>query len=201
MVDGVLSSQPNRAAKLNLKGAIKFWPIFIGVFLLIIVLLTFQYNGANNNKIAAEQSRAGAALYKKSEFKAAIPKLEAAVKLNPQSASTQRTLAQTYEAVGKLDKAEKAYQDSLKADPDQPEVLYNLAIIYKSKGQIEPAVIELEKAISINEKFVAARLVLGDLYLQQNLESKARKQYETIIEMKPFGIDLEQVKERLEKVK
>ena len=105
------------------------------------------------------------------------------------------------EATGKLDEAARAYRASLAVKPDQPEILYNLAIIHKSQGKNQEAVAELEKAIKLNEQFVGARMILGDLYAQLGETDKAREQYQAVLDRKPFGMDLNRIRTKLNSLK
>lgn len=150
---------------------------------------------------SAKQTARGLDYYKSGDFAKAIPALKRAVKLNPNSAKAQRTLGMSLEAVGDLGQATKAYKASLVAQPNQFQVLYNLAIIYESQRRNDQAIEALQQAVNLNGRFVAARLALAGLYARTNQKAKARQQYEAVIELKPFGIDLEWVKTQLQAVR
>jgi len=169
--------------------------------LLAVVYISLQARSTAGLALSKEKAAAGMAAYKKGAFAKAAASLQEAVKLNPKNAKAQSALGQSYEATGKLDRAAKAYQDSLAVDANQPEVMYNLAIIHKAQNKNKEAITELEKAIKLNQKFVAARLILGDLYALQNQKDKAGVQYQAVLEMKPFGTDLAEIKRKLEGLK
>ena len=173
------------------------------VVLVIALVLIFTYRAVSASRMenAKTQAGSGLKLYQKGKFSQATKQLEASVRLNPQNAKAQRALGQSYESTGKLEKAAMAYRDSLAVDPKQPEVLYNLAIIYKSQGKTKQAVAELGKAVSYNKQFVAARLILGDLYLQQGDKAKAKEQYQAVVEMRPFGVDVAKVGQKIKELK
>lgn len=155
---------------------------------------------ANNQKVAVDETGAGLRAFKKGDFKVAVTKLEQAVEADPSNAKAQGALGQSYEAVGQLKKAEKAYSESLELNPKQPEVLYKLGIIYKSQDKTDEAIDRLEKAVSINDKFIGAMLMLGDIYAETGQKAKGAAEYRTVLKLKPFGMNLKAVEEKLEQV-
>ena len=94
-------------------------------------------------------------------------KLEAVIEKDPDNAEAYKLLGLSYEAKGKFTKAADAYKASLDADSDQPEVIYNLAGILNQSGKTDEATELMEKAVKIDEDFMAAKLFLGDLYAKQ----------------------------------
>jgi len=143
----------------------------------------------------------GASAYSEGKFDEAVTELEKAKELAPGDAKTHLNLGQSYEAKGELDKALAEYKASIEADPKQPEALYNIAIIYKSKADIANAIKSLEDAVKLNKEFVAARIALGDLYVINGEHAKAKAEYEAVVNMKPFGIDLEEIKQKIKVLK
>lgn len=175
-------------------------PIFVLCSALIIIAsisYIIQIRQQNIEERHGKALSSGLNAYSKGKFDQAIKDLEEANKLNPRDEKTHLNLAQSYEAKGKLDKALKEYKTSLEVNPNQPQAYYNLAIIYKSQAKIEEAIQNLEKAVKLNKDFVAARVVLGDLYAQQGKYDKAEEQYLTVVKMKPFGLDLKELKAKL----
>lgn len=156
---------------------------------------------ANNQKVAVGEASEGIKAFKKGDFKAAASKLRQAVEADPSNAEAQDALGQSYEALGRLNKAEKAYSESLELNPKQPDVLYKLGVIYKSQGKTKEAIERLEKAVSLKSKFIGARLMLGDIYAEQGQKKKAIDQYQAVLDLKPFGVDLKAVKAKLDEVK
>lgn len=178
---------------------VKNLAVMVTVVLLAVAALTGCARTATpvSAEKAKEKAESGLDAYKKGNFTEAIEKLEAVVEDEPDNASSQKTLGQSYEATGKLQQAARAYKASLKLDEGQSQVRYNLGIIYKSQGETDKAIAELEKAIANNSGFAAARIVLGDLYVQVGEADKAKEQYQNVIDAEPFGIDMEQVKSKL----
>ncbi len=168
--------------------------------LLVVAALSFGLKAQNRARqaTASKAGDSGFALYKKGDFKKAIPRLKEAVRLDPKNEAALRTLGQSYEAVGDLNKAASTYEAALAAKANQPEVLYNLAIIHKSQGKMDEAIEELEKAVSLNKRFVGARLVLAELFANSGNEAAAKEQYEAVLKLKPFGVDLKAVRRKLD---
>lgn len=167
---------------------------------LILIASISYFAQIRQQQIAEKHDKAlgsGLNAYSKGKFDQAIKDLEEASKLNPRDDKTRLNLGQSYEAQGKLDKALEEYKASLKVNPNQPHAYYNIAIIYKSQAKIEEAIQSLEKAIELDKDFVAARVILGDLYGLQGEYDKAEEQYLTVIKMEPFGLDLEELKAKL----
>jgi tetratricopeptide (TPR) repeat protein len=143
----------------------------------------------------------GASAYSEGKFDKAITELEKAKELAPGDAKTHLNLAQSYEAKGELDKALVEYKASVAAEPKQPEALYNMAIIYRSQGDMPNAIQSLETAVATNKEFVAARIALGDLYGITGKSDKAKEQYEAVIGLKPYGVNLEDIKQKIRVLK
>ena len=76
--------------------------------------------------------------------------------------------------------------------------MYNLAIIKKSQGDAEAAIRILADAVEADPTFVGARMALGDLYAETGEAEKAREQYEAIVDMEPLGIDLDEVRAKID---
>lgn len=166
---------------------------------LIIIAAALVYNKyEQTQKRQYELYRKGVEQFSAGNFDSAQQDLEEAARLNPRDDRPIRLLAKVYEVKGELDKAADSYLASLQVNPDQPETMYNLAIIYKSQGLTAEAIGKLEEAVARSKQFVAARLILGDLYAQTGEREKAREEYQAVIEMNPFGVDLESVKQKLE---
>ncbi len=149
---------------------------------------------------SAAKVESGLSAYERGDFETAVSELEAAVDKDPKSVAAQTALGQSYEAVGKLKQAEESYRTALKLDQSLPRIRYKLAIILKSKGRPEEAIDELSKAVANEPGFAAARLILGDLYLDAGDQESAAAEYRAVVDLKPFGIDLKSVEAKLAEV-
>lgn len=187
--------------KIFLPGQSRRGQVVLAVCALAALLMLAACNQtADQAKQAKEATQSGLAKFKKGNFKEATADLKKAATADPTNAETQRLLGQSYEATGKLRDAARSYRASLKINPNQPEALYNLAIISKSQGKTPAAIEALEKALSYNKNFVAARLMLAELYLAGNKKAKAKAEYQKVLDLKPFGIDLKDVQRKLEAI-
>ena len=154
--------------------------------------------GSSEADVQDESLPDGRVAYENADFETAQEEFEQAVDIDPEDAEALFLLGQTYEAQGDLDAAADAYKRSLRADISQSRVQYNLAIILKSQGDIDEAIENLEIAIRIDSEFVGARLALGDIYAESGNAEDARTEYETVLEMEPFGLDLDDVRRKLD---
>ena len=175
----------------------------IAVLMLLLVVLVagvffIRAQKISSLKQAEKTLKTGTENYNQGKFDKAITSLEKTAKLDPNNPKAHLLLARSYEATGKLKEAETSYKASLDADPKQPEALYNLAIIHKTQGKTREAIKELEKAINLNKDFVAARLILAELFTQQDDKKKAIEQYKIVIKMKPFGVNLTEIEKKLD---
>jgi tetratricopeptide (TPR) repeat protein len=70
---------------------------------------------------------------------------------------------------GDYDKAVKAFQQALAANPKSPEAYYYLGLAYDAQGDQDKAVKNLQAALRLNSNFPQARVALGHIYNQQGL--------------------------------
>ena len=137
----------------------------------------------------------------KGDFESAQSNLKRALESGAKNPGLHAALGQSYEATGRLGKAAAAYKESLSLKANQPQILYKLAIIDKHEGRIKESINGLESAIAVDQDFVAARLALAELYLQQGEPKKAKHNYQEVLELGPFGVDLQEVRQKLEGIK
>lgn len=143
------------------------------------------------------QLKKGTDLFSKQKFDQAITELEKATQEDPESAKAHYMLALSYEATNKLDKAKGEYEQAIKLDPKDPNYHYNLAILHKRKGTTDKAIAELEKSVELSKDFVGARVVLAELYSNTKKFDEAVAQYDYLLKLKPFGLDLSQTNVKL----
>jgi len=146
---------------------------------------------------AAAAEEAGTEAFERGDFDEAISQLEEAADAAPDDPEIHRKLGLGYEAKGRLDEALAQYNESLDKDPEQAEVLYKAAIVRKTQGDTAGAIEDLNRALVVNQEFVAARLILGDLYTTQGETEKAKAEYQAVIDLNPFGVDIDSVKAKL----
>ena len=67
---------------------------------------------------------------RRKEYYLAAWEFQYAVRLMPNRAEPRSNLGEVFETVGKLEDAEKMYEEALKIEPDRPEVIGNLARLH-----------------------------------------------------------------------
>ncbi len=119
------------------------------------------------------------------EYEQARPYLEEAVQIKPDEAAGWFNLGFVYEQLGDLDKAEKAYKESLKLNPDDYKLKSYLANLYFKSGKSR-------EAFELNEQMAKTRpdwdqpyINMGNYYLQMQDTLRAISQWEQAIERYP----------------
>lgn len=143
----------------------------------------------------------GTAAYSKGDFAAAGSSLKQATELDPTDAKAQALYGRSLEAKGDLAGAAKAYTASIKADAKQPEILFRLAVLARASNDLSKSVSLLEQAVAVDETYVAAHLMLAQLYAQQGKKAEARAEYQAVIDLKPLGTDIKAVRKKRDALK
>jgi Flp pilus assembly protein TadD len=80
---------------------------------------------------------------------------------------------------GRADEAERAFLALTKSDPDLGGPHANLGVLYRDRGgRLEPAIVELERAVKLSPRQPAFHNELGVAYRQAGQFDKARQAYE-----------------------
>ena len=87
-----------------------------------------------------------------------------------------------------LREAQNYYHKTLVIDPNHLFALNNLAVIYKTQGELQKAEDILKKAIDINPEYIDAHYNLGAVFSEQEAFQKAKSCYEKVIEINPNHI-------------
>lgn len=86
---------------------------------------------------------------------------------------------------GMTEESEKIFQELLKSNPSNPDVLNNLGILYESKGKLLSAEKMYAEAIAADELNIIALTNLANLYQKNGLWEKAALQFERCIILQP----------------
>lgn len=97
-----------------------------------------------------------------------------------------------------FDEAKKAYQKAVSLDDSRPQRFVSLATIYRSLGELQNAVIALNKAVEKDKENLNFLLLLVDILVQKEDYDSAKKTLAEIINLDPENGD---AKEYLRKVK
>ena len=88
-----------------------------------------------------------------------------------------RIMARSYEELGKIDMANKYYQDALATGEEYPEVFFDYAYALDEQGRYEEAIKYYKKTIEIDPKSFWAYVNLGSIYEKQNNDNEAIKYF------------------------
>lgn len=91
---------------------------------------------------------------------------------------------------GRLDRAFEAYRTAQRLEPDNPEIHIHLARTHRAKGEEERAISELSYLLQHDRSHYAARLLLGELYLQRSLYREALALFRELEEEFPEDQDV-----------
>ncbi len=100
-----------------------------------------------------------------------------------QPASLER--AKTLHGVGRLEEAEREYQELLQADPSNHEAHHHLGIVALQTGRAEAAIAHIGKAVALNPRHAEARANLGTAYLMTERLEEALQEYDITLEIEP----------------
>ena len=106
-----------------------------------------------DDPLTAEQHNdLGVAYEEKGDYALAGKEYEKAIKKNRDWVIPYLNLGHLYYRQDKLDQAERALREGLRAKGDHPDLLNNLAWVLMEKGQLKEAKTLIDKAISIEDK-------------------------------------------------
>ena len=118
-------------------------------------------------------------LISKKKFKDAKDILNKLIAKNDQDLRANFLLGKIYYDLNDLNKSHFYYKKCKKIDPDNPNVLFNLALILQSNGEISKAKEIYDKLLSINNKDINSYYGL----LKLGVENINTKLYENLIEL------------------
>jgi Flp pilus assembly protein TadD len=110
------------------------------------------------------------------------------------AATTQNIIAEgnlgdaLYRFKGKPEEAWVHFENSLRINRHQPEVLSSVGVFYLESGKLDAARSHFEEALAIEPNFADAHYNLGNLYLQIGEAKEALTHYQRALETKPDDI-------------
>ncbi len=115
-----------------------------------------------------------------------------ALKINPNKGETYTNLGVLFASEGKYDDALRYFQKAVSLDEykNRDKAFFNIALVYKRKGNFNLFEEYLKKTITFNPYFTRAYILLGDYYLKNKRYIDAYDIYLTAINM---GIDLPEI--------
>lgn len=135
----------------------------------------------------ADEIRAG-------DMAGARRKIEAHLRTNPDDVRARYLLALTYERTADFEKALEVYRDVLEVDPADFEAYFRIGVIQRRQGDLEAAAQSFTESLQLNSDFTAARVALAETAAELGNIDKAVKLYFAVIEARPMGVHLDQIR-------
>jgi predicted Zn-dependent protease len=101
------------------------------------------------------------------------------------SASAQAEQARQLVASGKPEQAIPVYERLLKADPQNPALLANLAVAQYEAGRYADSIEQSQKALKLRPDLTTARLFLGAAYVKSGAPERAIEPFEKVLAARP----------------
>jgi len=114
----------------------------------------------------------------------AIPELEYLAAAEGDQ-ETRNNLGLCYLQAGRWQDAAKQYRALLKADPESPELLYNLGVARKHEQDYNGAIASLRHALQIKPDFPAVAFELGQIYWEQGMLEDAAEHLQSLCRAHP----------------
>lgn len=107
--------------------------------------------------------------------------------LNPVHLNFYKTKVRVLLTLSQLDpkvlgEAKTTLEKAIELSPTDPKLVFNLALIKGSMGELEASIQDLEKVVSMKPNYEVARMRLAELYEDTRQWEKARDQYAYILE-------------------
>jgi tetratricopeptide (TPR) repeat protein len=115
---------------------------------------------------------------KKQERNESIIYIKKVLEINPGNPDAQNFLGYTYAEQGvNLDEAERLIRAALQAKPDSGQIIDSLGWVYFKKGQLDKALVELERAHRLMPQDGTVTEHLADVYLRLQRNREALRLY------------------------
>ena len=108
-----------------------------------------------------------------------------ALSLNPDLVEGHVCLGNLYNATGKYDKAVEQFEQAVRADPGNEDVLRGLADTYTNKGNVVSAESAYKRAVALRPNYWAPYSWLGFFYFGQNRYVEAATAWQKATELAP----------------
>lgn len=159
-------------------------------------------------KMTDAYSNIGAALIAKKQYNEALEMLNKAAELDPANTEVKKLISEIKESQtsskyqealslhqqGKINEAIALYEEALKADPNNPEILTNLGAAYQTNKNYDAALAQYLKSIAIEPKSSVTYFYMGTTYYSKNQFEEAITNYKKALELDPGN---QQIKDSL----
>jgi tetratricopeptide (TPR) repeat protein len=126
-----------------------------------------------------------------------LPSLERAVAANPQNRRARKELALALVRRGRPRDAIRQFEALREVAPGYADVRFHLGLLYRERGELEPAADEFTAALAGNPRFSRAALLLAEVRADQERWIEARAAYERVL---ADGLDGSAIRTRLAQV-
>jgi len=110
-----------------------------------------------------------------------LPCLERAVAANPQNRRARKELALALVKRGRPREAIQQFEVLREVAPNYADVRFHLGLLYRDRGDLDPAADELTAAMAANPRFTRAALILAEVRADQERWIEARAAYERVL--------------------
>lgn len=124
---------------------------------------------------------AGVIMASSGDFKGAVPLFEKVVSLKPADAEVLVNLANSYQALGRLDAALKAYAHAVNLNPSQGPVFYQFGLALKKSGRAKEALTAFKKAHELLPKHAQTLAEICALIYHQGTVEEAQSYYQKML--------------------
>ena len=107
--------------------------------------------------------------------------LQKAVDLDDEDEIFKTALAMSDVKLGRYKEASDLYKSLISSHPEKENYKYNLVSCLEAMGEIQTAILMLEKMVYVNTKFILPAQKLASLYIKTNQLSKAKEIYDNIL--------------------
>ncbi len=118
--------------------------------------------------------------YKNGQGTGAEAEYRQAVNLNPGSIDNRYALGQVYVDTDRLAEAQEQFKKVAALAPGSPIGHYGLGQVARKAGDLNGAIVRLQRAIAVDRRFDNAYLELGYAYVDKGDPEKARRQAEIL---------------------
>jgi cytochrome c-type biogenesis protein CcmH/NrfG len=160
--------------------------LILALLLVFVLWFVSRDNGSDKTKITPQQLRADSySAYEKGDYKTAAKKFATYVEKAPKDEEALNMLASSYSLIGESEKAIESLKTLQKAQPNDPDILYRLALLSKNLKRASDEVSYLNQLLKIKPDMTEARIILADEYAVQKNYDPAVNQYEKLLAQIP----------------
>lgn len=105
--------------------------------------------------------------YNKAKYQEALNEAMQILRHEQTNAEAIKIAAFCYNQLGMPDKAIEYYQQILTVNPDDPDLIFNLGLLYEQMERFQDAVVQFKRTFELNPKDVEAILHCAQMYLEK----------------------------------